>query len=173
MAVVRPPAVPLVTHDPYLSIWSCADRLTDDVTRHWTKHPHSLTSLIAVDGRPYRLMGLEPKGVPPMAQTGLRILPTRTIYEFRNPEVRVNLTFLTPALPDDLDVLSRPLTYLTWEVTALDGKQHGVRVFFSASGELAVNRPEQRVVWSRQTVDDLLALRIGSEGLCKTIAPYP
>ena len=57
----RPPAVPLVTSDPYLSIWCEADRLTDAPTRHWTHREHSLVSLIRVDGKAYRLMGNEPE----------------------------------------------------------------------------------------------------------------
>src|SRR5689334_19390435 len=78
----RPPAVPLVVFDPYLSIWSPADRLTDHATAHWTKHPHSLTSIIRIDGKPMRLMGDEPKDVPAMPQTALRVWPTRSVYDF-------------------------------------------------------------------------------------------
>ena len=120
---LRPPAVPLVTSDPYLSIWSEADRLTDDVTRHWTHHEHSLVSLIRVDGKPFRLMGDEPKGVPALPQTRLQVLPTRSIYDFDDGHVHVTLTFMTPALPHDLDVLTRPLTYITWQVRSLDHRR--------------------------------------------------
>src|SRR5580700_5432435 len=66
----RPPSVPLVTFDPYLSIWSAADHLTDHPTQHWTKRQHSLVSLIRVDGANYRLMGNEPEFAPALPQTG-------------------------------------------------------------------------------------------------------
>jgi len=165
----RPPAVPLVTHDPYFSIWSCADHLTDDDTRHWTGTEQPLTSLIRIDGKSYRLMGREPRDLPALPQVVLRVLPTRTIYEFQGPhasprpEVRVTLTFLTPALPNDLDTLARPVTYLSWDVRSIDGKPHAVSVYQDTSAMLAIDRPGQRVVGSRQRVGDLVTLRFGSE----------
>ena len=105
---LRPPAVPLVAHDPYFSIWSPADKLTDADTMHWTGKPHRLTSLVRIDGKAFRLMGTSPTNVPALPQTGLEVTPTRTIYTFEGEGVRLTLTFMTPALPEDLEVLSRP-----------------------------------------------------------------
>jgi hypothetical protein len=113
-ATLRPPSVPLVACDPYFSIWSPADKLTDADTVHWTGKPHRLTSLVRIDGKCFRLMGKEPAAVPALPQTGLEVLPTRTIYTFEGEGVRLTLTFMTAALPDDLMVYSRPVTYLTW-----------------------------------------------------------
>ncbi|HEX8202623.1 MAG TPA: DUF4965 domain-containing protein, partial [Isosphaeraceae bacterium] len=158
----RPPAVPLVTSDPYLSIWSAADRLTDDDTRHWTRRAQPLVSLIRIDGRAYRLMGAEPGDLPALPQRGVQVLPTRTIYEFADANIGVRLTFLTPALPQDLDVLARPLTYLTWEVRSVDGGAHTVSLYESTSALLAVHAPEQDVEWAREAVGDLTALRVGT-----------
>ncbi|MGA2618483.1 MAG: DUF4965 domain-containing protein [Thermoguttaceae bacterium] len=159
----RPPAVPLVTSDPYLSIWSEADRLTDDATRHWTRREHRLVSLIRIDGRVCRLMGNDPRAVPAMPQVGLQVLPTRSIYDFDDSHVHVTLTFMTTALPDDLDVLARPLSYITWEVRSVDGAEHKVSLLDGTSSQLAVNKPEQKVEWGRLTAGPLLALRVGTQ----------
>ena len=50
------------------------------------------------------------------AQTGLEVLPTRTIYTFEGEGLRLTLTFMTAALPDDLMIYSRPVTYVTCEL---------------------------------------------------------
>jgi hypothetical protein len=159
----RPPSVPLVTSDPYLSIWSDADHLTDDVTRHWTRRPHSLVSLIRIDGKPYRLMGKDPAGIDPLPQTALQVLPTRSIYRFDNGQVHVTLTFMTAALPHDLEALSRPLSYITWEVKSADGKPHAVSIYDSTSSQLAVHLASQKVEWARETMGELTTLRVGTK----------
>jgi hypothetical protein len=148
----RPPAVPLVTSDPYLSIWSEADHLTDDVTRHWTHHPHPLISLIRVDGDTRRLMGNEPADVPALPQVGLEVTPTRSIYQFEDSKIHVTLTFMTAALPHDLEVLSRPVTYITWSIRSIDGVPHAVSIYDSVSGLLSVNDADEKVTWGREKI---------------------
>ena len=69
---LRPPAVPLITFDPFLSIWSEADHLTDANTRHWTHREHPLASLIRIDDKAFRLMGTAPGEVPPLPQVSLQ-----------------------------------------------------------------------------------------------------
>ena len=162
LETLRPPSVPLVAHDPYFSIWSGDNDLAGSPTRHWTGQPHTLTALVRVDGESFRLMGVLPDGTPALPQTGLQVLPTRTIYQFANGKVGVTLTFTTPALPDDLAVLSRPVTYITFAVRSLDGAAHSVQIYDDAGAELAVNTPNQSVVWNRASGRGLTTLRIGS-----------
>jgi len=158
----RPPAVPLVTSDPYLSIWSEADHLNDDVTRHWTHREHSLISLIRVDGKVYCLMGKDPKEAAAFPQTAVVVLPTRSIYDFDNGQVHVSMTFMTPALPEDLSAFSLPLSYITWTVHSVDGKKHEVSIYDSASSQIGVNNPAEKVNWATEKAANLVLLRAGT-----------
>ena len=158
---LRPPSVPLVACDPYFSIWSPADKLTDADTVHWTGKPHRLTSLVRIDGKAFRLMGREPADVPALPQTGLEVLPTRTIYTFEGEGARVTLTFMTAALPDDLMVYSRPVTYLTWESQATDGKEHDMWSYFRCLWRKSPSTcPSQEVsLHAQENIGDLGGLR--------------
>jgi Glutaminase A six helical-hairpin domain/Domain of unknown function (DUF5127)/Domain of unknown function (DUF4964) len=161
-APMRPPAVPLVAHDPYFSIWSMADRLNGDGTRHWTGKPNTLTALARIDGTTFRVMGRDPRNLPALDQTLLEVQPTRTIYEFSGSGMKLGLTFFTPALPDDLEILSRPLTYLDWSAASTDGREHAVEIYFEASSDLVVNTPDQPVMAERYRLDGQPVLRMGS-----------
>jgi len=161
-ARLRPPAVPLVAVDPYFSIWSPADRLTDAATVHWTGRPQPLVSLIRVDGETFRLMGVSPSDVAALPQTSVDVLPTRTVYKFANASVRVTLTFVTPALPSDLDLLSRPVTYVAWDVGSADAKAHSIQLYLDVGAEVAVNTTDQVVQLEYPSVSGLAVARVGT-----------
>ncbi len=55
----KAPAYPLITHDPYFSIWSTTDQLNASPTKHWTGNDHSLTGFLKVDGEVFQFMGAD------------------------------------------------------------------------------------------------------------------
>lgn len=160
--IERPPDTPLITHDPYFSVWSNTDKLTDSPTRHWTGHPQPLASLVRVDGKPFRIMGADPRDVPAMDQTSLKLTPLHTRYSFAGAGVQIDLAFFTPAFLDDMDLLSRPVTYLTWTVHSTDGAKHDVTLFFGASPEIAASMTGQQVVFSRNHTATTDVLSVGT-----------
>src|SRR4051794_8937150 len=156
----RPPAVPLIAHDPYFSIWSAADKLSDQDTTHWTGARQPIAGLARIDGKTYRFMGADPRELPAMEQVSLAVTPTHTVYQFRAEQVDLTLTFFTPAFPKDLDVLSRPVTYLTVAATAAGS--HEVSVLLDVDPVIAVNTPDEAVTWGRSRAGNLTVLNVGS-----------
>lgn len=158
----RPPATPLIAHDPYFSVWSATDKLTDSDTTHWTGTPQPIAGIARIDGKAFRFMGRYPDAIPAMEQTASSITPTHTRYQFRQGGVTLDLVFFTPAIMSDLDVLSRPVTYLTWSARATDGASHRVVVLLDADPLLAVNDSSEQVVSFRNQTSLLNVLSVGS-----------
>lgn len=158
----RVPATPLITHDPYFSIWSATDNLTDSDTTHWTGTAQPLTGIVRIDGTAFRFMGRHPEAIPAIEQTGRTIEPTHTRYEFRGDGVAIDFTFFTPAMPENLDVYSRPVTYLTWSVRATDGAKHSVSILLDVDPVVAVNDRSEQVVSFRNRTSLLEVLSVGS-----------
>lgn len=310
----KAPAYPLITHNPYFSVWSFTDKLNESTTRHWTGKNQSMIGLIKVDGEVYRFMGQQPvtyrtllssgeeapyavkytetapaagweapgfnasgwkSGMAPFGddpaqvktvwksrdlwvrrnfnyrktdvnklilrlrhddqaevylngekinvsdgangelqpielnksvldklkdgenvlalhctntgggawldagfadeqrpqdgqdikvaeQTERIITATRTIYKFKAGKANLELTFTSPLLMDNLDLLSRPVTYVNFKVSATDGRNHQLQVYLGASADLARTAPVQQVVAQVSSVNGLQMLKTGT-----------
>jgi hypothetical protein len=134
-----------------------ADAPTDQPTKHWTGADQPLIGLVRYEGKSYRFLGTQPRNVPALKMTARTVTPTRTIYKYAQDGLEFELTFFTPAFADDLEVLSRPVTYI--RVSA----SRRVQVWFDAAASIAVNTPDQAVVASRLLTRTFNAVRAGSQ----------
>ncbi len=109
---------------------------------------------------------VELEGTCSFAQTAKQISadvqPMQTYYKFSCGPVDLGLKFTAPLFMDNLDLLSRPVNYLTYEVTSNDGKEHLVEFYFEVSPQWALDKPYQESVADSFKDGDLLFLRTGS-----------
>ncbi len=76
----------------------------------------------------------------------------------------MTLTFMTAALPDDLMIYSRPVTYVTWTAQSIDNKEHKVAPYLDASAEITGNTGKEIVALStRANADGLTVLKVGTK----------
>lgn len=309
----KAPAYPLITHDPYFSIWSMTDTLNASATRHWTGTEHSLIGMLKVDGKIYRFLGREDKpynqviatsdigdytvkfteevtdsswmnpsfddaswktGAAPFGngnaaltkwrskdlwvrrtfsvnnlnlnklflkinhddntevylnghkiynkhgwlnkfqyfpiddnvksklkkennvlaihvanttggqwldagiveepepkkndliqeaiQKNVSLSATQTVYDFVCGKTNLTVTFTSPLLMDNLDLLSRPVSYISYKVKSNDGKAHDVRLLLGASTDIATNLQNQEILAQNVSTDNLSILRAGT-----------
>ncbi len=142
----RLPAVPLITHDPFFSLWDCGVTPTGDNTRHWTNAEKPLRITMTIDGEVMRVLGRG--GRRSMKRIGTEITPISTKYSYEDSGVRLDVKFTSPLLLDDLDILSTPITYVNFDIKITDGKPHKVNLACWASEKLCYageNAPEMRL----------------------------
>lgn len=144
---MRAPAYPLITVDPYFSVWSTSNSLTDSDIKTWYSKTCFLIGKAEIDGNGYMFMGsAADMKLPPMVQTDVTVKSFSTVYTFEAAGVRLKAEFFTPVLPTDLDMLSRPASYLKIELESQDNARHEVKITVSASQDFCVERKLQNCV---------------------------
>ncbi|HZL09541.1 MAG TPA: DUF4965 domain-containing protein [Prolixibacteraceae bacterium] len=95
-------------------------------------------------------------------QKSVGLSATQTQYEFTCGPVDLNLSFISPLLPENPDVLSRPVNYISYKVKSTDGKNHDVQIYFEATPEWAVNQLSQEVSIEKGQTDGLTYFKAGT-----------
>ena len=111
------------------------------------------------------LVDLVKPAVAPEAaqQTALELSATQTAYSLACGGVDVKLTFTSPLLLDDLDLLARPVSYVSIKTEPNDEKEHDVQVYFGASSGIAEHGGQQQMVAEAGETDAVSYLKVGTE----------
>ena len=95
-------------------------------------------------------------------QKNVSLSATQTHYAFTCGPVDLNLHFVSPLLPSDLDLMSRPVNYINYEVVSNDAKKHDVQLYFEITPEWAVNVINQEVEVSGGEINGIKFMKAGT-----------
>jgi hypothetical protein len=165
--VSKAPAYPLITHNPYFSIWSFTDKLNESTTKHWTGSNQSIIGLIKVDNQVYKFLGKDASAsendkMMQAKQLSVNMSATQTTYQFDCGAVSLNVTFTSPLIITDINILSRPVSYISMKTKSKDGKKHLVQIYVGASSAIASNKGSEEMVATGYTTPNLNVLKIGT-----------
>lgn len=150
------PAYPLITCDPFFNVWSMNDTLYGDQTRHWTGSQQSMTGIIMIDGIQKIFMGklkhnpyYNSCGPEAIEQVDLQVTPLKTTYTFSDGQIELKLSFSSPLIITDLELMSRPVSYISYSIKSVDSKTHDCCVYIDFSSLIAVNTPDEEVIFGQ------------------------
>ncbi|MGM9705219.1 MAG: glutaminase domain-containing protein [Prevotella sp.] len=114
-------------------------------------HCHNTTGGALLDYGLYKNLKTEHSDIQIAKQTSVDVLATNTYYTFECGPVMLDVVFTAPMLMDDLDLLSTPINYVSYQVRSNDGADHNVQFYLATSPELTVNQTSQPTISRRTT----------------------
>lgn len=96
-------------------------------------------------------------------QKSVNVLPTRTFYSFEAGGVQLDVIFTAPLLMDNLDLMTRPVNYITYQVKSIDGENHDVSVYIEGSPQWAQDVVHQPIVSEHVDNSSLHLLKSGTK----------
>lgn len=159
---MRAPAIPLITVDPYFSVWSRDEHLNYTETVHWTGSPNSILGYVTVDGEKLAFLGYH-RNDHKIRQTSINITALSTVVTYETDKIELKAVFTTPLLPDDPALMSRPVSYLALSYRPLDGAEHDVSAELRVYEDICLNkRRESPVVLENAAIAGIPAVRMGN-----------
>jgi hypothetical protein len=95
-------------------------------------------------------------------QNKVSLSATQTHYDFTCGPVDLKLQFVSPLLPEDLSLLSRPVNYINYEVVSNDGNEHNVQIYFETTPQWAVNEINQEVEVAKGETNGIAFVKAGT-----------
>lgn len=142
---MRAPSVPLITVDPFFSVWSPDETLNVTNTVHWTGKSNFILGTANIDGKVYSFLGYN-RNLHKMIQVSLDIDALSTTAVFEAAGIRLTVKFTTPVILGDYRLLTRPVSYMAASYESTDGNTHNVSISVKASEELCLDRAGQSPV---------------------------
>ncbi len=96
-------------------------------------------------------------------QESVDVQATQTHYSFDCGAVRLKVTFSAPMFLDNLELTSRPVNYMSYQVESKDGKKHQIQLYLEAAPNWALNSPLQDAVSSTFKNGSLQFVKTGSK----------
>ncbi len=128
--ISRLPAIPVITHDPFFSLWCMGKHPAADHTRHWASIAKPLWGGCIIDGITTRFFGRGGRQMMKCVDTDITPLSTKFVFEALG--VRLTVKFTSPLLLDDMDIMSTPISYVQFATESIDGKVDNMGTRISA-----------------------------------------
>ncbi len=160
---LRAPAVPIITVDPYFSVWAKNCKLAYEDLVHWTGAVNYIFATVEIDGKRYAFLGYDRDALK-LKQTSLSIDALSTKAVFEGAGIRLRVRWMTPLLLEDFDVTSRPVSYMSVSYESMDGGCHAVRLYVALGESLCLNDVRQKPVEVEEvSLGDIRGMRIGAK----------
>ncbi|CEA16135.1 hypothetical protein ING2E5B_1387 [Fermentimonas caenicola] len=127
-----------------------------------TAHCHNRTGGAYVDFGLYELEPNKSTLSNTAIQKSVSVLPTQTIYKFDCGEIELDLIFTSPLLLDDLELVSRPVSYISYQLRSKNNQTHDVQIYFESTPQWAVHNISQAVTYEEIANDRLKFLKTGT-----------
>ena len=96
-------------------------------------------------------------------QNSVDVMATSTYYNFTCGPMNLDLVFTAPMLIDDLDLISTPINYISYQVTSNDGNKHDVQFYLATTAQFTVNEMNQPTISEIVKEGGVEYLKAGSE----------